>query len=73
MNGDKKYSEYLKETIKDSRVCIYCKKTEGEIGNVLEGHASWCKWRRDMEEMAKADRTRKASADLEDSVRRHER
>ena len=74
MSENKKlYTTYIKETAEGKQVCVYCKKTEEEIGENLGGHASWCKWRRDIEEMEKAVGTRKSSGGMESIVRRHER
>ena len=73
MSENKLYTTYIRETAGGKQVCVYCKKTEEEIGEGLGGHASWCKWRRDIEEMEKAVGTRRSSGGAENLVRRHDR
>ncbi len=73
MSESKLYATYIRETAGGKQVCVYCKKTEEEIGESLGGHASWCKWRRDIEEMEKAVGTRRSSGGTENLVRRHDR
>jgi peptide methionine sulfoxide reductase MsrB len=75
MSEKKQYSEYLKETVDGTQVCVYCKKTEQEIADRLDGHAGWCKWRRDMEDMEKASEkeTKDSLSGSEYIVRRHGR
>lgn len=76
MSEQAKYTEYLKETMDGKQVCVYCRKTEEEIGGRLEGHATWCKWRRDTEEMEKtrgAEGPKDTFASLKDRVKRYER
>ncbi|MEW6116457.1 MAG: hypothetical protein AB1553_06105 [Nitrospirota bacterium] len=77
MSEQEKYTEYLKEKVNEKYVCVYCRKTEEEIGGRLEGHAGWCKWRRDTEEMEKtkgqAERAKESFSSLKDRVKRYER
>lgn len=76
MSEDTKYSEYLKETVAGAQVCAFCKKSEAEIEDRLEGHASWCKWRKDMEELRKrgsAGGPAKEKERLKSLIKRHER
>jgi hypothetical protein len=73
MSEKKLYTTYIKETDGGKQVCVYCRKTEQEIGGSLGGHSSWCKWRRDIEEMQKAVGTRTSSGGMKNIVRRHDR
>ncbi|MEW5745127.1 MAG: hypothetical protein AB1805_06805 [Nitrospirota bacterium] len=73
MAGHEEHNEYLKETVEGRQVCVYCKKTEDEIGGRLEGHASWCKWRKDMEEMERVRGLKESSGKLKDVVQRYGR